>query len=34
MNYQHLLEQGQDYVLTFYKNHDTSSLLYHNREHT
>lgn len=34
MNYQHLLEQGQEYVLNFYKNHDTSSLLYHNREHT
>ncbi|MDO3640856.1 Pycsar system effector family protein [Mucilaginibacter sp. L3T2-6] len=34
MNYQHLLEQGQEYVLSFYKSHDTSSLLYHNREHT
>ena len=34
MNYQHLLEQGQDYVLSFYKKHDTSNLLYHNREHT
>ncbi|MES2110553.1 MAG: Pycsar system effector family protein [Bacteroidota bacterium] len=34
MNYQHLLEQGQDYILTFYKNHDTSNLLYHNRDHT
>lgn len=34
MNYQHLLEQGQDYVLSFYKKHDTSNLLYHNRDHT
>jgi len=34
MNYQLLLEQAQDYVLTFYKTHDTSTLLYHNRNHT
>jgi len=34
MNYQLLLEQAQDYVLTFYKTHDTSNLLYHNRNHT
>lgn len=34
MNYQQLLEQAQDYALTFYKTHDTSNLLYHNRTHT
>jgi predicted metal-dependent HD superfamily phosphohydrolase len=34
MSYQLLLEQAQDYVLTFYKTHETSNLLYHNRNHT
>ncbi|MCR8561152.1 phosphohydrolase [Mucilaginibacter sp. BJC16-A38] len=34
MNYQQLLEQAQDYVLNFYKTHDTSKLLYHNLNHT
>jgi len=34
MNYQQLLEQAQDYVLTYYKDHDTSSLIYHNLDHT
>ncbi|WP_428330872.1 Pycsar system effector family protein [Mucilaginibacter sp.] len=34
MNYQHLLEYAQDYVLTYYKTHDTTSLLYHNQQHT
>jgi HD superfamily phosphodiesterase len=34
MNYQHLLEQAQDYVLTYYKTHDTSLLIYHNLDHT
>ncbi|HVW96897.1 MAG TPA: Pycsar system effector family protein [Mucilaginibacter sp.] len=34
MNHQQLLEQSQDYVITYYKTHDTSNLLYHNRVHT
>ena len=34
MNYQQLLEQTQDYVLSYYKNHDTSNLIYHNLDHT
>lgn len=34
MNYQQLIEQAHDYVLTFYKMHDTSSLIYHNLQHT
>src|ERR1700744_4186837 len=34
MNYQQLLEQAHDFVLSFYKTHDTSNLLYHNQNHT
>jgi len=34
MNYQRLLEHVQDYALTFYKEHDTGNLLYHNQQHT
>ncbi|HEY8929963.1 MAG TPA: Pycsar system effector family protein [Mucilaginibacter sp.] len=34
MNYQQLLEQAKDYVLNFYRSHDTSKLLYHNLGHT
>src|ERR1700753_1923037 len=34
MNYQQLLEQVHDYVLAWYKKHDTSKLIYHNLQHT
>ncbi|ASU35089.1 Pycsar system effector family protein [Mucilaginibacter xinganensis] len=34
MNHQQLLEQAQDYVLKFYRTHDTSTLIYHNLQHT
>ncbi len=34
MNYQQLLEQIQDFALSYYKEHDTSRLSYHNLEHT
>ncbi|MDB4919315.1 Pycsar system effector family protein [Mucilaginibacter sp.] len=34
MNYQQLLEQAQEYVLAYYKNHDDPKLLYHNLQHT
>jgi HD superfamily phosphodiesterase len=34
MNYQQLLQQAQDYVLNYYKTHNTDSLIYHNLQHT
>lgn len=34
MSYQQILEQAQDYVLNYYKTHDTSNLIYHNLDHT
>lgn len=34
MSYQQILEQAQDYVLNYYKTHDTSTLIYHNLDHT
>ena len=34
MNYQHLLEKVQDYVLKYYSKHNTADLVYHNLQHT
>jgi predicted metal-dependent HD superfamily phosphohydrolase len=34
MNYQQLLEKVHDHVKTYFKEHDTQSLLYHNLKHT
>ena len=34
MNYQHLLEKIHEYVLNYYKEHDTTNLIYHNLQHT
>ncbi|SDS45729.1 HD domain-containing protein [Mucilaginibacter mallensis] len=34
MNYHKLLEQVKDYVLNYYKAHDTTNFHYHNAEHT
>jgi predicted metal-dependent HD superfamily phosphohydrolase len=34
MNYQQLLEKVHDHVITYYKEHDTKNLLYHNLNHT
>jgi len=34
MNYQRLIDKIQDHVLKYYKNNDTSNLIYHNQKHT
>ncbi len=34
MNYQHLLEKVQDYVLKYYSKHHAADLVYHNLQHT
>lgn len=34
MNYQHLLDQVYDYALNYFKTHDTTKLVYHNKKHT
>lgn len=34
MNYQHLLEKVQDYVLKYYAKHNIEDLVYHNLQHT
>ncbi|EHQ30612.1 Pycsar system effector family protein [Mucilaginibacter paludis] len=34
MNYQQLIQQAQDYVLNYYRTHNTDNLAYHNLQHT